>query len=222
MKVLIINLKNYTEVLGNQSVKLAQAAEAVARKIKEVDIIVAPPHPVLGLVTSKVQIPVFSQSVSDVEGGMTTGAIVPEAVVSVRAAGTLLNHSEARIERAQIERLVPRLKKLGLKVCLCANGDTEAEELSKLGPEFLAVEPPELIGSGIAVSKAKPEVVSGTVLRARRAGYRGKILCGAGIVDGKDVEAAVKLGAEGILVASAVVRAKSWEDKITELAIPLT
>jgi triosephosphate isomerase len=222
MNTLIINLKNYSEILGNQSVKLASAAEAVAAKHSKIEIIVAPPHPALGLVAARVRIAVFSQSVSDVEGGMTTGAVIPEAVVAVGASGTLLNHSEARVDPVHIERLIPRLKKAGLKVCLCANSDTEAEELSRFRPEYLAVEPPELIGSGIAVSKARPEVVSDTVLRARRAGYEGKVLCGAGIVEGRDVEAAVKLGAEGVLVASSVVKAKNWEEKIEELAASLT
>jgi triosephosphate isomerase len=49
-------------------------------------------------------------------------------------------------------------------------------------------------------------------------GFRGKVLCGAGIVSGEDVERAVELGAEGVLVSSSVVRARDWESKIVELA----
>jgi len=46
-------------------------------------------------------------------------------------------------------------------------------------------------------------------------------LCGAGIVTGEDVAAAVKLGAKGVLVASGIVKAKNWIKVIEELAVPL-
>jgi triosephosphate isomerase len=151
-------------------------------------------------------------------GDKTTGADIPEAAKGAGAVGTLLNHSEARRPLAELRGLVPRVKGLGMKVCVCANGSGEAASLSVLGSDYVAVEPPELIGSGIAVSKAKPEVVRNTVEAVRRAGYGGKVLCGAGIVDGWDVKRAVELGADGILVASSVVKAKDWDAKIGDLA----
>jgi triosephosphate isomerase len=39
-----------------------------------------------------------------------------------------------------------------------------------------------------------------------------RILCGAGISTGEDVYAALKLGSEGVLVASGVVKAPKPED----------
>ena len=44
------------------------------------------------------------------------------------------------------------------------------------------------------------------------------MICGAGIVDKADVESALKLGVKGILVASGIIKAKSWYEKIHELA----
>ena len=41
---LIVNFKNYEEVSGDRAVKLAKAAQAVAKKLK-VEIVVAPPQP---------------------------------------------------------------------------------------------------------------------------------------------------------------------------------
>jgi triosephosphate isomerase len=93
--------------------------------------------------------------------------------------------------------------------------------LARLEPDYIAVEPPELIGSGVAVSKARPELVSRTVSKVKQTGFRGKILCGAGIVSGDDVKKAVELGADGVLVSSSVVKAKDWESKIEELVYPL-
>ncbi len=217
LKTLIINFKNYAAVQGEGSVSLARAAERVSREVRA-KIIVAPPSPMLALTVSKVGIPVFSQSVGIVKGEKTTGAVLPEAVREAGAAGTILNHSEARLERAVLPELVTRLRRLGLKTCLCARDSREAAAISRLGPEYLAVEPPELIGSGIAVSRAKPQVVAGTVAAARKAGYKGKVLCGAGIVSGEDVRIAIELGADGVLVSSSVVMAKDWAAKIGELA----
>jgi triosephosphate isomerase len=43
------------------------------------------------------------------------------------------------------------------------------------------------------------------------------LLCGAGIVSGEDVAAAIRLGTQGILVASSVVKAQDWRAKLREL-----
>jgi len=220
LKTLIINFKNYAAVQGEGSLKLARAAERVSKEVGA-RIIVAPPMPMLGLVASKVTIGVFAQSVSNRAGDKTTGAVLPEAVKAVGAAGTILNHSESRMQAQVMEELVPRMKKLGLKTCLCARNSGEVASLAALGTEYLAVEPPALIGSGVAVSKAKPGLVERSVRVAREAGYEGKILCGAGIVEGADVEKAVELGVDGVLVASSVVGARDWTAKIRELSLSL-
>jgi triosephosphate isomerase len=220
LKTLVLNFKNYASVQGEGSVKLARAAERVSREVK-VKIIVAPPTPLLGLVASKVSIPVFGQSVGNATGEKTTGAVLPEAIKAAGASGTILNHSEARLEPRVLSRLVQRLDELGLKTCLCARDSKEVASLASLGTEYLAVEPPALIGSGVAVSKAKPALVERSVREARRFGYRGMILCGAGIVEGEDVEKAVELGVDGVLVSSSVVTSRHWGSKIKELALSL-
>jgi triosephosphate isomerase len=80
--------------------------------------------------------------------------------------------------------------------------------VAALGPDFLAVEPPELIGGNISVSTAKPEIVSGSVQRVHKVNDKVKVLCGAGVKSGKDVAKSLELGAEGVLLASWVVTAK--------------
>ncbi len=217
MRTLVVNFKNYPEVQGEGSVRLAKAVKKAAEEAG-IEAIVSPPTPMIALVASKVLVAVYSQSVGGATGERTTGAVIPEAVKAAGASGTLLNHSESRMSRREIQVLVPRLAAMGMGVCLCAQTTDEAVGLSSLGSEYLAIEPPELIGSGIAVSKAKPELVERTVSAARKAGYKGRILCGAGIVSGDDVFRAVELGADGVLVASSVVKAKDWESKVQDLA----
>ena len=217
MRTLIVNFKNYPEVLGDGSIRLALAVKRVAESM-DIEAIVAPPAPMISLVASRTKALVYSQSVGSRTGDRTTGEVLPEAVVAAGAVGTILNHSESRMSAAELRKLVPRLAARGMGVCLCSQDTEEAVELSSLGPRYIAVEPPELIGSGIAVSKAKPELVERTVAAVKKAGYGGKILCGAGIVTAEDVFRAVELGADGVLVASSVVKAKDWEAKVRDLA----
>ena len=98
---------------------------------------------------------------------------------------------------------------------VCAQDPQEVIEISALEPDFIAIEPPELIGSGRAVSKENPAIITKSI---QAAGLRSSIICGAGISDRDDVSRAMELGSRGILVASGVIKATPWEKKITELA----
>ena len=211
---LIINFKNYEEVSADRAIKLAEAAREVAEKLK-IEIVVAPPQPVLALIAKKIQIPVICQHVDNEKMGPSTGFIVPEIAKSYGAIGSLINHSEHRIERSSIASLVERMRKLGMASIVCAQEPHEVVEISTLQPDFIAIEPPELIGSGRAVSKENPAIITKSI---QAAGSRSRVICGAGITDKDDVTKAMELGSQGILVASGIVKATSWEKKITELA----
>ena len=106
---LIINFKNYTEASADNAVKLARAAQKVAQKLK-VEIVVAPPQPALALVAKSVRIPVICQHVDDAQVGSTTGFFVPEIAKAHGAVGSLINHSEHRIEMKSVASLVERLR----------------------------------------------------------------------------------------------------------------
>ena len=180
-------------------------------------MVVAPPTPMLHTVASTVKIPVFAQRTELGETGKSTGHSIPESIKAAGCAGSLLNHSESRISMDVLRLTVERMKSLGLASCACAETTEEAVAIAALRPEFLAIEPPELIGTGRAVSKARPELLAGTAEALARVEYKGSLLCGAGIVSGEDVRAAIKLGTEGILVASSVVKAQDWPVKLREL-----
>jgi triosephosphate isomerase (TIM) len=169
----------------------------------------------LALIANKIQIPVIGQHVDNEKMGPSTGFIVPEMVKSCGAIGSLINHSEHRIERSLIASLVERLRKLSMASIVCAQEPREVVEISTLQPDFIAIEPPELIGSGRAVSKENPAIITKSI---EAAGSRSRVICGAGITDKDDVTKAMKLGSQGILVASGIVKDTSWEKKIAELA----
>jgi triosephosphate isomerase (TIM) len=101
---------------------------------------------------------------------------------------------------------------------VCARSASEVSTFAKFEPDYMAIEPPELIGSGRAVSKENPSIITDSIDAAARMSPNVKVICGAGITDATDVSSALKLGATGILVASGIIKATSWMDKISELA----
>lgn len=217
--IFIINFKNYLEASGDGASNLSKVAEKVAKELN-VQITLCPPIPDISNIAKIVSIPVFAQHVDLANAGSTTGSIVPEVIKTCGATGSLLNHSERRIPLKTIKELTLKLKKLNLRTVICAGTSKESRLMAKLSPDFVAVEPPELIGSGRAVSKVKPEVIVEAVRAVKKVNTSVKLICGAGITSREDVAEALKLGAQGILVASAVIKADSWESKIRELAEP--
>ena len=214
---LIINFKNYLEVSAIETIRLAKAAQKVADTL-EAEIVLAPPQPSIGLVIEKVNIPVICQHVDDAEIGSTTGFFIPEMAKSYGASGSLINHSEHRIDINTILTLIQRLRQLNMTSIVCARTTKEVEEIAKLAPDFIAIEPPELIGSGKAVSRESPSIITDSIESAAKYSKSTKVICGAGIVERIDVSNAIQLGVEGILVASGIIKASSWYEKILDLS----
>ena len=204
--VIVLNFKTYRESTGVKAVELSKVAERIARETG-VEIIVSPQHTDIYRVASEVEIPVFSQHVDPVKPGSHTGHVTVEAVKEAGAIGSLVNHSEKQLKLSEIRECVARLRENGLVSLVCAGDAVASASASAISPDIVAVEPPELIGTGIPVSKAKPEVVTQTIEEIRRITREVRILCGAGISGADDVRAALELGTDGVLLASAYVKA---------------
>ena len=101
---------------------------------------------------------------------------------------------------------------------VCVKNVAEAKKYARFNPDYIAIEPPELIGSGKAVSKERPELITKAASAVKMAKNSTKLLCGAGIVSGEDVSKSIQLGSKGILVASGIVKAKNWKKIIEEFA----
>jgi triosephosphate isomerase (TIM) len=216
---LIINFKNYTDIGGEKTLELSKVAEQV-RNSTGVEIVLAPPQPSLSQVCTMVKTPVISQHVDSSKPGSTTGYFVPEIVKSYGVIGSLINHSEHRIDSLDsIGELVEVLRGLQMVSVVCARTVEEARNIARFNPDFIAIEPPELIGSRKAVSKENPGIITESIAAAAEQSKSSKVICGAGIIDKTDVESALRLGANGILVASGIIKAPSWYDKIYELAL---
>lgn len=212
----IINCKNYEEISGDKIIKFVKTAEKVSKRYK-IKIAIAPPQHLIGMV-SKSSIPILAQHVDDSKVGSTTGFIIPELLKKSKVSGSLINHSEHRISSKEIEKLILKLKELKMISVLCVKNVSEARKYAKLNPDYIAIEPPELIGSGKAVSNERPELITKAANAVKSANNSTKLLCGAGIVSGQDVSKAIELGSKGILVASGIIKAKNWNQIMVEFA----
>jgi triosephosphate isomerase len=215
--LILLNLKTYKEAMGYNALEFARIAEQVYEKTG-ISIAVAPQLVDLQSVTDSSDTPVFAQHVDPVNYGKYTGHVLPESVAEAGGSGTLLNHSERQIPLDIIEASIKRSREAELETVVCVETVDMALKVAALGPDAIAIEPPELIGSGISVSKARPEIVSGAVDAVKKVDPKVKVLCGAGITNGEDASKALELGAQGILVASGVVKADDPYKALLELA----
>lgn len=214
---LIINFKNYREVHGLATINLSNAAQKIADDL-QVEIGLAPPLFSISSLSQMVSIPVLCQHLDNTSEGASTGFLSPEMAKSFGAVGSIINHSEHPISQSLISEMVERLRNLKMTSIVCAKSPEEVSNIASFHPDFIAIEPPELIGSGRAVSKHDPSIITRSLEAKSDRSNSTRLLCGAGIVDKTDVISAIRLGAEGILVSSGVIKASSWHEKILELA----
>ena len=212
----IINCKNYEEISGDKIKKFIKIAEQVSKKYK-VKIAISPPQHLIGLVANS-SIPILAQHIDDSKIGSTTGYVIPELLKKSKVKGSLINHSEHRISSKEIEKLVLKLKELKMISIVCVKDVAEVKKYLKINPDFIAIEPPELIGSGKAISTEKPDLIQKAASIVNDSKNKTKLLCGAGIVSGEDVAKSIELGSKGILVASGIIKAKNWNKIISEFA----
>jgi triosephosphate isomerase len=218
--LIALNFKVYPESAGEQGVKLAEISHTLAMKYKK-HVIVSPQFSDLGLICKKFEqnpyFEVYSQHFDSNLQGAYTGSIPAESVLASGCRGSILNHSEKKINVAELINLIHRAHQIGLDLIVCADDIHEAMSIAKLRPPCIAVEPPELIGSGISVTSAKPEIVTNSVKEIKKIDPNIKVLVGAGVSNAADVKKSLELGADGVLLASAFVKSKDPAKLLEEM-----
>ena len=205
--IIVINFKTYKQ--GKSAIRLAKAIEKVNR-----NIIVGVQASDIEEIARKTKLKVYAQHVDYFKPGRHTGYTIPEAVKKDGAVGTFLNHSEHKLKFPILAKTIRRCKQVKLKTMVFAKNIKEAKKIEKLKPDYLIFEPPELVAGKLSVSKAKPELI-----KRISKNIKTKFLVGAGIHSKEDVKTALKLGASGFAVSSAVVKAKNPYKKMKELLI---
>ena len=214
---IVLNVKTYSQALGKKSLDIAKIMDKVGKET-DVSMAISVQATDIKIVSENVDIPVYAEHIDPIRPGSHTGWTLPEAVKDAGAVGTLINHSEHRLKLADIDICIKRAKELGLDHIVCSNNVSTSKAIATFKPDFVAVEPPELIGGDISVTTADPGIVQKSVEAVRTIDKNVKVLCGAGVKNGNDVKKAVELGSEGVLLASGIVKADNKEKVIRDLA----
>jgi triosephosphate isomerase len=213
--MIVLNLKTYPE-----SIQKALLFTDIARDVVEetgLRIVVCPPTLYLQEAAERFG-DIFAQHADPEPAGAHTGAIPAELIKAVKAKGSLVNHSERKIAPDKIKPVIEQLHLNNLESIVCAATTQEAAGIAHSSPTYIAVEPPELIGSGVSVSTAKPEIIINSVKAISEVNHKITVLCGAGVSSKEDVKKALELGAQGVLLASAFVKATDPKAFLSELA----
>ena len=216
----IFNLKAYREASGEKGLALAKLAKRWSNLLK-VDAVIAPGQADLSFLNHFLSqgefFHFFAQHADVVHAGQFTGSVSLEGIKKMGCSGVLLNHAEKKITRRKIAELVEGSAFYGLKSVVCAKDGRQAADLARLNPWAVAVEIPELIGTGVSISQAKPEVFVKALEKIREKNASSKVFAGAGVASGEDVVKARELGAEGIVLSSRFVFAQDHSKKLQEL-----
>ena len=202
--LVVVNFKTYQTAHGASAEELALAMSGIetdARMIAAVSAL-----DLAAVVAAAPDLEVWCQHLDPVGFGSNTGWLHPDTAVERGATGTLINHAEHKVSIEHVAMLLDQVPE-DFCVCACAADIDEAQALAALGPTYVAVEPPELIGGDVSVTSADPGIVSGTVAAVREVTDEVGILCGAGVKSGEDVATAMELGTIGVLLASGVTKA---------------
>ena len=213
--LIVVNFKTYASASGATAETLAVAMEAHSNGPARMVAVVSA-FDLEAVRRAAPSLEVWSQHLDPVGQGGFTGWLEPKTAIHRGAQGTIINHAEHKVEMDHVQRLLPQLPE-DFPVCGCAADLEEAKSLAEMGPTFITVEPPELIGGDISVTTADPSIVSDTVAVVKATNPDVRVLCGAGVKNGQDVATAIKLGAEGVLLASGVTKASDVASVLNDL-----
>ena len=218
--IVILNYKTYLESSGINALDLAHDLESAASE-SGITMVAAPQAADIYRISEETSLPIFAQHIDPIAPGGHTGSNLINTLIEAGISGSLINHSENRMKLADIDEVIKLCKENDIESCVCTNNIETSKAVAALGPVAVAVEPPELIGTGIPVSQAQPEVVENSVKGVKSINKKVKVLCGAGITTGDDMKAAMDLGADGVLLASGIIKAESPKDALLDLVSKL-
>ena len=197
--IVILNYKTYLESSGENALELARALKSASEE-SGITMVAAPQAADIYRIQDQISLPIFAQHIDPITPGGHTGSNLIETLIEAGISGSLINHSENRMKMADIDEVIQLCKQNDIESCVCTNNIATSKAIATFSPDAVAVEPPELIGTGIPVSQAQPEVVEDSVKGVKSINKKIKVLCGAGISTGDDMKAAMDLVIQVIML----------------------
>jgi triosephosphate isomerase len=214
--MIFVNYKTFEESSGTKALGLTKILEEAAH---ESQVKIVPVVQIIDAesVISGTTLEVWIQHIDPISYGAHTGWTLPEEAVRVGVSGVFLNHSEHKFD--SLDSLYTANEKAmnaNLKTLIFAGTLDELKKVCAFAPTYVAYEPAELVGSTTtSVARAQPEIISQAYEIARGAGL--PLIVGAGVSSMEDVKKSVELGAVGVAVATAIIKAPDPKIKLMEL-----
>ena len=207
----IVNFKTYKNGTGAEAVKMAKKLEAVVKRSKA-NVMFSVQNADLYRVSKAVKIPLLAQHADPVGYGAFTGKDIVECLKENGASGIMINHYEDRINLISIDRIIKKTKECKMTSVVCVDGPRLAMLVTRMRSDYISIEPPDLIGTGIAVSRVRPEILVEALSLIRDI----PVLCGAGISTENDVKKALEIGCRGVIISSAIMKSDRPGAKLNE------
>lgn len=208
----MVNFKTYKEATGLKAVRLARIIRLVMDET-HVRIVAVPQLADLRACVEE-GAECWVQHVDPIQQGKNTGWVTVEDVEEAGAHGTLLNHAEHKLPWETLSKTMELIAGMAFEACICAANPEEAIKVNNLKPDWIAYEPPELIGSkDKSVASENPDLIAKVVAQVSK-----PVLIGAGVHSREDVRVGLSQGAKGILLATDVVLSEDPEKNLRELA----
>ncbi len=214
--MLWLNYKTYEKGIGDRGLRLARICEEVSQEFG-VRMVVCPQIADIYRLGQQANVEIWAQHVDAILPGKNTGWQLPQAIFHAGASGVLLNHSEHPLSLADLTKTINICKDIGLQTMVFASSVEQVMEFDGLGADYLAFEPPTLVGGTVSVSVAQPNEIK----VALAAAVKTNLVVGAGINSVADIQTCLDLGVLGALVASAVMeKTDDPETLLRELIAP--
>lgn len=196
---LFINFKAYEESTGQRALNLIRSIEREIGNNPSLILVVNPLDSMIETTLKK-----YIQSAEPLTSGPYTGHIPVALMRNYGYSGIMLNHSENKLDPENIKKSIKMARDHGLRCLVCAADQEEVKRIIPLEPDYIAYEPPELIGGNISVSTEKPEIIEAVAHMLNET--KIALIVGAGIKNNSDIRISKQLGAEGVLISSGVVK----------------
>jgi triosephosphate isomerase len=210
--MIVLSLKTYRQSSGDRVIKLAKIAEKVQQSTRVPVILCAQPFDIYRL-TQTVKLDIWAQHLDPIDPDRHSGWLSPYSARLAGATGTVINHAEHPLDFKTIQATVKKSKQYGLKTLVITDTFALAKKVDALKPDYLAFEYSNLIGGKLAMIEADPAMVKKVIDMASV-----PVIVGAGIQTGDHARQTVKLGGGGVILASAVVKAKNQAATLRDLA----
>ncbi|MCS7093135.1 MAG: triose-phosphate isomerase [Patescibacteria group bacterium] len=214
--MIFLSLKTYKEATGDEAIKLLSGVKEIIEKTKVKVIPVAQATDIyrikreLGLI-------VWAQHIDPIDPGRHFGWLSPYSVKQAGAEGVVINHSEHKLSKLEIKKTIEKAKEYSLRTLVLTDTPILAIRVDGYQPDYLGYEKEEFIASGMPMIDQEKDTIRFLVKKIHR-----PLIIGAGITRSKDVAAALLLGASGVILSSAFVKAKNPKKKLLELVQPFS